>query len=176
MENCPFWSMLSMKCRVSKGGLFIPLDDHIEAYCKTPYFSQCLQHALHSENRLRMIERANQARNRRKFSRVDACYKITLVRLIHSGAVATHHSAYAETLDLSSGGMRLTTNIPLKNDSVLQFSFGNDFPEGLHEGIGQVAWCNKEIDNPGYQAGVSFQDEQTIEAMDLFLGMHFQDS
>lgn len=164
-----------MKCRVSKGGLFIPLDDHIRTYCKTPYHPQCLQHALHSENRLKIIERANQDRNRRKFARVEACYKITLVKLIHSGAIVSHYSTFAETLDLSSGGMRLTTNTPLKNDSVLQFSFGNDFPESLQEGIGQVAWCNKEIDNPGYQAGISFQDDQTIEAMNLFLGWHSHD-
>ena len=165
-----------MKCRVSKGGLFIPLDDHIETYCKTIDYPNCIQHTLHSQNRLKIVERANQNKNRRKFSRVDACYKITLVRLINTGAVVSHHSAFAETLDLSSGGMRLATNTPLKNDSVLKFSFGNDFPESVQEGIGQVAWCNKEIDNPGYQAGISFQNEQTIEAMDFFLGMHFQDT
>jgi hypothetical protein len=176
IENCPFWSALSLKCQICKGGLFIPLDDHIEVYCKTPYYPHCLQYALRPENHLEIIGKSKQNnRNRRKFMRVEACYNITLVRLIHSGKVVSHFSTFARTLDLSSGGMRLTTNKPLVNDSVLQFSFDNSFPVGLQECIGQVAWCNKEIDAPGYQAGISFQDDQTIEAMGLYLGLRHRD-
>ncbi len=175
IENCPFWSELSMKCRMCKGGLFIPLDDHVEVYCKTLDYPQCLQYALHPEKQLEIVARAECNKNRRKFARVEACYKITLVRLIHSGAVVSHFSTLARTLDLSSGGMRLTTDKPLINDSVVQFSFGQPFPESLQEGNGQVAWCNKEIDAPGYQAGISFQDDQTIEAMGLYLGLHHHD-
>lgn len=175
-ENCPFWSALSMKCRICKGGLFIPLDDHIEVYCKTPDFPQCLQYSLHPNNYLEIITKDSQINgNRRNNARVEASYQITLVRLIHSGKIVPHFSTFAKTLDLSRGGMRLTTNKPLVNDSVLQFSFGDSFPQSLQQGTGQVAWCNKEIDNPGYQAGISFQDDHIIEAMGLYLGLHHRE-
>ncbi len=165
-----------MKCRICKGGLFIPLDEHIEIYCKSPDYPQCMQYALHTENRLEISGNLKQSnRNRRKFVRVDVSYKITLVRLINSGSVVSHFSSLAQTLDLSSGGMRLTTNNPLLNNSVIQFSFNDSFPEDLQEGTGLIAWCNKEVDEPGYQAGISFQDEQTVQAMELYLGRHFRD-
>ena len=178
IENCPFWSAMSMKCLICKGGLFIPLDDHIEAYCKTLDYPQCLQYALHPQNHPEMesVDAAKQRnKNRRKFARIEARHKITLVRLLHSDTVVSHFSTVARTLDLSSGGMRLTTHEPLINDSVLQFSFGDSFPEQLQKGTGQVAWCNKEVDAPGYQAGISFHDDPIIEAMGLYLGLHHRD-
>jgi hypothetical protein len=174
--NCPFWSALSMKCQICKGGLFIPLDDHVEAYCKTPYYSRCLQYGLYPGNHLEISDRVKQSnKNRRKFARIEACYQITLVRLVHSDTIISHFSTFAKTLDLSSGGIRLTTNKPLSNDSLLYFSLSDSFPKNLQEGVGQVAWCNKEIDTPSYQAGISFHDNQTMEAMDLYLGLHHRD-
>jgi len=168
--NCPFWSMMSMKCRICKSGLFIPLDNHIEVYCKTPDYSHCLQYFMHPGNRLEISDTTRQTdKNRRKFERIEARLRITLVKHIHSGAIGSHCSTFAKTLDLSSGGMRLTTSKPLVNSSIVQFSFDNSFPENLHECSGQVAWCNKEIDVPGYQAGISFQDHHVVEAMDTYL-------
>ncbi|MBU1567112.1 MAG: PilZ domain-containing protein [Proteobacteria bacterium] len=176
IENCPFWSALSMKCQICKGGLFIPMDDHMEAYCKTLNFPQCLQYSLHPKNHLEINAKESQGnRNRRNFGRVEACHKITLVKLIHSGKIVSHFSTFAKTLDLSSGGMRVTTNKPLLNDSIIQFSFGDSFPKDLHEATGLVVWCNKEIDDPSYQAGISFQDSHLIKAMGLYLGLHHRE-
>ncbi len=173
IETCPFWSALSMKCRICKGGLFIPLDDHIETYCKTPDFPQCLQYSLHPKKHLEIISKDNQSKsNRRKFVRVTACHKITLVRLVHSGVVVSHFSTFAKTLDLSAGGMRLTTSQPLVNDTVFQFSFDNFFPQNIHQGTGLVTWCNKDINTSGYQAGIAFQEDHVVAAMGLYLGLH----
>ncbi|MFH0785385.1 MAG: PilZ domain-containing protein [Pseudomonadota bacterium] len=176
-ENCPFWSALSMKCRICKDGLFIPLDDHINGYCKTPDYIQCLSYTLHPENHLERDEKSKLLNeSRRKFARIEACHKITVVKLVHSGTVVSHFSSFAKTLDLSNGGMRLTTNRPLANNTVVQFLFGKSFPQDLQEGSGQVAWCNKEIDNPGYQAGIAFHDDRIIKAMALYLDLHHRNA
>lgn len=172
--NCPYWSAKSMKCRICSGGLFIPLDDHIEVYCKTPAFPQCLQFSLHTENHVQILDRREEAyKNRRKYLRIETEYKVTLVKLVDSGKIASHHSTIGKTLDVSMGGMRLATKTPLANDTLLQFSFDPSFPEELQYGSGQVAWCNKQIDEPGYQAGITFHDDHLIEAMGLYLGAHF---
>lgn len=176
LDRCPHWSALSMKCRICKDGLFIPLDSHIEIYCKTPEYPQCLQYSLHTTNLLDRIKTTRQLeKNRRKFKRFEANYKITLVKLIHSGAIVTHSATVAETLDLSSAGMRVTTNKALFNDAELQFSFDTSFPEELQNCTGQVAWCNKEIDTHGYQAGICFHDDRTISAMRRYLGLSLWD-
>lgn len=171
--SCPFWSPDSMKCRVCKGGLFIPLDDHIDVYCKTPDYPQCLQYDLHAQNHPELLELSeNNPDNRRQFQRHSAVHKITLVKLVKSGEIASHFSTVGKTLDLSQGGMRLTTDKPLINDTLIRFSLGNEFPKVLRDGTGQVQWCNKDIDHPGYQTGISFHGQQIIETMGLYLGLH----
>ncbi len=168
--TCPFWSEGSKKCRICNGGLFIPLDDHIDVYCTGPIFSQCLQYELHSARHLDMMERARETReNRRKYSRIFASYKVTLEKLKESGEIVSHHPTVAKTLDVSKGGMRLATDTPLVNDTVVQFSFDESFPKNLQGATGQVTWCHKQIDEPGYQAGVSFQGDHIIEAMGNYL-------
>jgi len=71
----------------------------------------------------------------------------------------------AETLDVSSDGMRLHTSVPLVNDTVIQFTFNDTFPEPLKTGAGLVEWCKKQLDGPGYQAGISFHSKGIIDAM-----------
>jgi len=172
LKCCPFWSAVSLKCQICTGGLFIPLDDHMDVYCKTPHYTQCLQYSLQQNNHLEIAGTTGVSkRNRRKFPRIEENHKITLVKLIESGEVATHLSAPAKTLDLSNGGMRLTTDKPLNRKSLIHFSFDHSFPENLQKVRGQVAWCNKEIDTPGYQAGISFQDYRTLEAMNRYLNV-----
>lgn len=170
-EACPFWSAQSLKCQLCQGGLFIPLDDHIDVYCKTLNYPQCMQYTLYSANHVQLMAKYRQAnRNLRKYERIEICHKVTLVKLVGSGQVASHISTIGKTLDLSMGGMRLATEKPLINDTIVRFSFEEFFPKNLQEGTGQIAWCNKQIDEPGYQAGISFQDDHLIDAMGLYLG------
>ena len=176
-EFCPFWSVQTVKCQLGQGGIFIPLDDHIEVYCKTEYFPQCMQYILHSEDHIQLMDISKKVNlNRRKYERIEACYKVTLVKLAHSGQIVSHISTIGRTLDLSQGGMRLAMDKPLVSDTVVGFSLEGSFPRILQAGKGQVAWCSKEIDGPGYQAGISFQDDQIIDAMGLYLGLHTADS
>ncbi len=169
-DSCRFWSALSMKCRICKEGLFIPLDNHIEMYCKTTEHPHCLQYMLYSENIQSLLEQSEKGESdRRKYERYKTCHQISLVRLVQSRKIATHYSIVAKTVDLSSGGMRLTTRKPLANHSLVQFTFDESFPQDLQNGTGQVAWCNKQIDELGYQAGITFQDDRLISLMDQYL-------
>lgn len=169
--KCPFWSTESHKCRICNGGLFIPLDDHVEVYCTTPAYPQCLQYELHSEKQLQIMREARgQGQNRRKYTRTNASHKISLAKLVESGEIVSHHSTIAKTLDVSKGGMKLAIEIPLLTNTVVQFSFDDSFPKGLQGGTGQVTWCNKQIDEAGYQAGISFRGDHLLEAMESYLG------
>ncbi len=78
----------------------------------------------------------------------------------------------AETIDLSCTGMRLTTRKPLPDSSLLTFSFDHTFPKTPDDSVGEVMWCNKEIDNPGYQAGIAFKDATTRQAVAAYLDLH----
>lgn len=174
-EICTFWSESANKCRVCKDGLFIPLDEHIEAFCKSPDHRQCLQYSLHAPSSESIKERfLSEAANRRQYIRVETKNNIRLIKLIKSGEVLEHMSEPAHTLDVSRIGMRLKTDIPLVDDSVLQFAFDDKSPYSVKSGTGIVEWCNKQIDTPGYEAGISFQTDNIIQAVEKWLRSEHQ--
>ncbi len=174
--KCPFWSAASAQCNVCKSGIFIPLDDHIEAFCTTFHYTACVQYTLHSENQINLQEKVrNSEENRRKYLRIDTSHKITLVKILKYGKLISNFSSDAQTLDMSKGGIRLLTKNPLVYDTLVQFSFDTSFPQALREITGQVQWCKKELDETGYQAGLSFQGDHVVEAMGNYLGQkHLQ--
>ena len=171
---CPFWSPASLKCRLCSEGLFIPLEDHIEAYCTTVEYPMCLQYNLSSKSFLHStaMNRAAGYDNRRRYRRVEGLHRITLVRLNSSGKVASHFAVQATTLDLSLGGLRLQAEEPLINDTVVQFSFDDLSPEFSLTGTATIRWCHRLIDTPEYQAGLAFCGTHTTEAIGMYLGVH----
>jgi len=170
--NCPFWLADSLTCKLCKDGLFIPFDDHIKTYCKTSNYPQCLQYTLYADETPSQLSGSadDSFENRRKHPRVEVQHKITLVKSTKSGEVISHYSSIAKTLDVSSNGMRLEVDTPLLDDTIIQFSFDDSFPQPLQSGFGKIKWCNKQIDEPGYQAGLTFQGEHAAEAMRAYLG------
>ncbi len=165
-EKCPFWSAASVKCTICDNGLFIPLDNHAEAFCKTSRYAACMQYTLYSENHIYLQERVRKSEvNRRKYLRIESCYAITLVKIFESGDPVEPIPYEAQTIDVSKSGMRVATSKPLVHEALVQFSFDESFPLRIHEITGQVEWCNKQVDEPGYQAGVSFRGNQSIDAL-----------
>lgn len=171
-EGCPFWSTQALQCQLCREGLFIPLNDHIEIYCETAHYRQCRQFSHHSARQSQPPKYSGW--NRRKYERVAASHRVTLVKPLQAGQAAfpaAVESAACWTLDLGKGGMRLTTEQPLVQASVIRFSFVDSFPQSVQSGQGLIAWCNRQHDRPAYQAGIAFHDDKLIDTMGLYLGL-----
>ena len=170
-QRCPFWSAKAAKCTICDNGLFIPLDNHVEAFCKTSRFPACMQYALYSENHIDLQEKVrNSEVNRRKYLRIESSHTISLIKIFESGNLVSQEPYRALTIDISKNGMRLATDKPLVRNALVEFSFDDYFPLNIHEATGQIEWCNKQVDEPGYQAGVSFQGNHVIETLDRICG------
>ena len=169
---CQYWSPPNKTCEVKTLGLFIPLDDHIEYYCKRPEHILCQQYRLSQdmgpENG--KVTPKIRTRNRREYPRVKSNHQLTLIRLSNSGHVISQDPSRASTLDLSSGGMRLTTRELLMNDSMIQFDFKGGLPSSLKSGLAKVKWCVPADNDLEYHAGLAFQSDQVIQAMGDYLG------
>lgn len=172
--NCPFWTPETKKCQVCNTGIFIPLEDHISVYCTTSNYIKCMQYGLNKdleiENRMGGLRVGH---NRRQHMRVESNLQLTLVKLIESEEVVNHTPLTVETLDISRGGMRITTNSPLNRNTRVQFIFEKNFPSPTHKAMAEVQWCNKQIDDPGYQVGVAFHDTDIGNAMEHYLGNRY---
>lgn len=165
-EKCPFWSASSVKCTICDDGLFIPLDNHAEAFCKTSRYPACMQYTLYSENHIYLQEIVRKSEvNRRKYLRIESTHAITLVKISESGDPVPQVAYEAQTIDLSQTGIRVATSKPLLHEALVQFSFDESFPLSIRKITGQVEWCNKQVDEPGYQAGLSFRGNQSIDAL-----------
>ncbi len=92
-----------------------------------------------------------------------------MVKIFEFGKRLSHFLPEAKTIDMSKGGMRMAIDTPLADNAMVQFSLNESFPQTLNDITGQVEWCNKQIDVPGYQAGISFKEAHIIEAMGSYL-------
>ena len=170
---CPFWSPAEKTCKMQAIGLFIPLDDHFEIYCKRAEHILCQQYRLSQDTNQETgkADRKIKAGNRRQHPRITSNHPLTLVRLSDSGQVVCHRPSRASTVDLSSGGMRLTTRELLMHDSIIQFHFKSSFPSSLKSGLAKVKWCVQAGNDLEYHAGLAFQNDEIIQAMDNYLGL-----
>ncbi len=169
-KTCPYWSAEDKSCTFRKGGLFIPLADHIKVYCTTPKHTSCLQYKLATESNTSSKKSINNY-NRRKYSRYKRKLPVTLVLLNDSGNIVRHYEETSDTSDLSLGGMQLSTYEPLTDDSIINFSFGNTYPTTLQSGLARVKWCKHKKDMPYFTVGLAFQTEQTIRAVRSCFGI-----
>ncbi len=168
---CEFWSPSENTCKVCDSGLFIPLDDHIEIYCKTPEHALCIQYNMNIQT-VQDEDRWSSV-NRRRHMRVKEKQQISLVRLNESGNVVSHLPEKANVLDLSMGGMRVNSREMLMHDSIVQFTFtGDDIPTTMQSGIAKVRWSCPINNDTLYQVGLAFQGDQTIEAIGKHLGQN----
>lgn len=167
---CPFWCKQTKKCTVQQKGLFIPLEDHVDLYCTSNNYPNCLQYSHQVSGQLQFAdETIHSFINRRRFVRIKLQRQVTLVRTSSTND-PTEVTNQAQTLDLSLGGMRLATEKPLHSDSVVQFSFDDEtMPDHMLTGSGYIAWCNKQIDEPGYQAGIVFGEKQVSKEIGSYL-------
>lgn len=154
---CPFWSNLAQKCRISSDGLFIPLDDHIDIYCTTADYPMCLQYSMNNDIP-EIIDDLPERENRRNSPRIEAQYRVTLVKITETGRLAKHFSLHATTVDISRGGMQLTTSEQLIDDTRIAFSFIDNLPRGLQAGIAKIKWSKKNEGTGAYHAGLAFED------------------
>ncbi|MDR3088538.1 MAG: PilZ domain-containing protein [Desulfobulbaceae bacterium] len=154
---CPFWSNFAQKCRISSDGLFIPLDDHIDIYCTSQDYSLCLQFSMNNDVP-EIIDDVAELENRRNFPRVEAQYRVTLVKITETGRLAKHFSLHATTVDISKGGMQLATNEQLVDDTRIAFSFIDNLPKEMQSGIAKIKWSKKNETTGAYHAGLAFED------------------
>ena len=68
LKECTYWSQEKKECTLCKGGVFIPMPDHIAAYCQKDSFCNC-PHLLQADTL---------AENRRHYSRQNHRYPIIL--------------------------------------------------------------------------------------------------
>ena len=167
-NQCPYWSTSNNhECKMTKGGLYIPMPEHVDMFCSKPHYENCHQY-------MRGRELINETARkygfivdggRRKYRRVMDRTPLVL------SAVDKNHNLLglldnnAFTLDLSLGGMRLQSKKEIQKDSLVSFQFSRDFSIPNLSGIGEVKWSEPAANGDHFQAGVAFADFELTQAI-----------
>ncbi len=172
-KQCSFLKLdEAQACSLTKGGIFIPLPEHIEMFCKTPHYLECEQYFrnnhLNSELSNEEIFIDN---GRRHFRRIPDILALTLSNCDETGHPSQIIDAHACTLDLSPGGMLLESRQALMMNNLVAFTFGPHFSTPNHTGIGQVRWCKEAKKTDAFHAGLSFVDASTKQALGHHMGI-----
>ena len=164
--TCPFWSPTTGSCKISHEGLFIPLDSHLNSYCKSVDYSLCDQYRV--EKPTEGGDTYHIVADRRQFYRHSGMQEITIIQTDEYLNGSTPRLP-AQVIDFSRGGIRLLASQYLDREATVTCSFDDTFPSHLRSGAAEIRWCRPLLNNSGYQAGLSFRDKQLCHALSSFL-------
>ncbi len=143
---------------MTKGGLYIPLPEHMEEFCKTPRFPECQQY-LRGRQLLRQTAREEAIQDsRRHFPRHRNRLPLVLSSCDAHGKPVDIIDSDAITIDLSLGGLGLQSAKKLPLARVLHFQLLSPQHNKRFSGIGEVRWSIPDRESGRYRAGLSFVD------------------
>ncbi|MEW6428244.1 MAG: PilZ domain-containing protein [Thermodesulfobacteriota bacterium] len=157
--SCPYFQPdRDDQCRMTRGGLYLPLLAHTEIFCKTERYCTCRQY-LRGMQLMESVQATPEAADlRRKFRRQPSRIPLILSLCDSKGIPVSLIDDDARTTDLSVGGLGLLSRKPIEAHKIIHFQLS---PPGLGvplAGIGEIRWAHKLEGDDGYQAGLSFVD------------------
>lgn len=174
LKNCPYWPHDgSEECLMTKGGLYIPMPDHIKRFCKAQEYSRCHHYIKECEQFMDSAKKQVSGRDRRRYERIEGRYNLALLSCDEMGRPYALMTDKASTLDISLGGMRFNSPTDLSLQQMIAFTFGSDFVAPSLTGIGEVMWCEESASAKQYIAGLSFAfvDKQMRNAIANQVGL-----
>lgn len=165
-QRCPYLSESGYGCLMIRGGLYIPMPEHVETLCITSSFGQCY-HYIQGCSAVRELTGqlgCIPTDSRRRYGRIKTRIPMQIVDSCQDepGVVIIDQDAFA--VDLSLGGIRLEGHVPLPLQGKIAFvaEAGND--ASCWEGHGEVRWT-KELAKGGFQSGLIVTDKKTFQAI-----------
>lgn len=158
---------------MTKGGLYIPLPEHIEIFCCTSNFSEC----HHYINGLALLSEMSAAKvsyeeSRRRHRRIKDQLPVSLIRCDdagHSQADAPHQ--HAMTVDLSIGGMCLKSSSEIHTNELLLLQLEAKAEQTALSGLADVKWCSPINESSEYLVGLAFRNIETGLAIGRQVGL-----
>ena len=148
---CPHWNASGRLCMLGTDGLYLPVHEHIVAFCESSGHQRCARFRAHAD-------RVTRAVNRRRSVRLPERHlfrfsEISPTEPAHANAAADE----AWTLDLSDHGLRVATTCRVRPDTAINFEVtGNGNPG--RAGTGRVVWCQPLADTAFFEMGVALVD------------------
>jgi hypothetical protein len=170
---CPYWDQVTKQdCKMTKGGLYIPLPEHIAIFCSTSHFTQCHQYIRGKE--LLGEAAATDAiyeDSRRRHRRIKESLPLSIAPCDSMGRQTGDLNEDTMTVDLSIGGMCLKSNREFTANELLLLNIMEKTSGPPLSGIGEVKWCHNIKDSSEYLVGLAFKTSETGQLVSRYVGI-----
>jgi hypothetical protein len=141
-----------------KDGLFLPIEQHVAAYCTSSYYPSCRQYQLLVGAETNVRDNESLPINRRRSVRIPSHNNFRFSEITGSDQLPGQRDDDAWTIDLSAGGIRFASRHPLNPDTTIHFFLEPDGMGDPVEGSGRVIWSEPLENTPLFHAGIAFAE------------------
>ena len=157
---------------MTKGGVYLPMPEHMILFCRSKCFVQCHQYTVGCESIREAVARYEyaEADSRRKFHRIKEEVPVS-VAVVDSAFGESHEAIGATTLDMSLDGIRIQSHEELHPDLKVFFSFNDEFSVPNWKGLGEIRWTKKAVVKDMFESGVVITDNESYHAVGQHIGI-----
>lgn len=174
-KMCPYLDQTNKQdCAMTKGGLYIPLPEHIDLFCMTANFSRCHQYLRGCEllnETAQQLGFTKEKNGRRQYRRMPEKLLVSVSLCDETGRPVAPVDETIKTMDISLGGLRLESRTRLPFNELIAFTFGPDFIKPGYTGLGRIKWCQADAAGDGFQSGLSFINADPRQVIGSHLGL-----
>jgi len=153
---CPHWAAVSKTCMLVKEGLFLPVLEHIAAYCTSQHYPSCQYYQrLASEQHEPMTDDRCPI-NRRRSVRVPQYHLFRFSELHPHTRTPQNRLEETWTIDVSEHGLRFASYHHLQPDTLISFSIEGSNGDDTSRGEARVIWSEPLENTPLFHAGIAF--------------------
>jgi len=173
-DKCPYWALEhNRECCISKGGMYIPMPEHIQMFCHSAKYYQCQTYIRGRELILAQddfeLSEFLGSRDRRRLRRYPEQVYLDLVACDRNLNPQLMKAYKAKSLDMSLGGIRVESFMEFPPEAVVSFVLDPEFSSETLLGVGEVKWCVPKKDSNKFESGIAFSNYSTSESMREYL-------
>lgn len=153
---CPHWAPGSRSCLLVTDGLFLPVEEHIIAYCGSKFYPTCphFQRLAAPKNDPHHTDALTV--NRRRSARIPQYHVIQFVEISSDDQSPENRTEESWTIDLSQHGIRFVSYRLLEPETLIGFSLESRHNTPPTKGHGRVVWSEPLENSQLFHTGITF--------------------
>ena len=155
--NCPHWCEGSKSCMLVKEGLFLPIQEHIIAYCTSQYYPSCQHYQLLAHPQPPPLKDDQLSINRRRSIRVPRYHLFRFSELCTNNQCTENREEETWTIDVSEHGIRFASYRLLTPDTHILYALERE-NMAQSRGRGRVIWSRPLDNTPMFHAAISLTE------------------
>ena len=137
-------------------GLFLPVEEHIIAYCGAKFYAACPHYQLLGISKTESPKSDNPAMNRRRSARIPQYHVIRFAEISSDSHFPENRTEESWTIDLSQHGIRFVSYRIIEPETKLSFTLGGRDGTRPTKGSGRVVWSEPLENSPLFHTGIAF--------------------